>query len=162
MILVPGAPIDSSIITQTSKGNNIPNSQCHECTNWERQQYPDLNKKFAQATFRTEPNPTYNCHGLVFASRRTSIDLSLAVNIILKDDGYIPIEKDKVLPGDIILYYDKTGDIEHSGVVLAWDNLMNIPLVLSKWGKYKEVVHYAHYCPYNFPNVRYFRMLHWK
>ncbi|MHB1355084.1 MAG: hypothetical protein ACYCZF_03795 [Anaerolineae bacterium] len=161
MILLPGASTDTKIITQTSKGNNIPNSQCHECTNWERQQYPDLNRKFASATFRTEPNPTYNCHGLVFASRRTAIDLSSAIITILRDDGYVEIEKGNILPGDIIIYYDNSGDFQHSGIVLCLDKSVPVPLVLSKWGKYKEVVHWANYCPYNFSNVRYYRIQSW-
>ena len=71
------------------------------------------------AKVRNNPSPIYNCHGLAFASRRTTIWNIQEVWKIVKEDNYIEIKDIKdVLPGDLILYIDDDGDIEHSGIVV--------------------------------------------
>ena len=80
------------------------------------------------------------------------------VELIQNDDNYKNIENDKILPGDIILYFSDNGDIEHSGIVISEPSqYLKIPDVLSKWGKYKEVIHAANVCPYTY-NVKYYRV----
>ena len=107
---------------------------------------------------RTNPNPIYNCHGLTFASRRTWITDNESLHHIINDDGYKKIDLEQVLPGDIILYFSEDGDIMHSAIVISKpDNHLKIPQVLSKWGKYKEIIHVANNCPYDF-NVEYYRV----
>ncbi|MDR1147947.1 MAG: hypothetical protein LBK66_04885 [Spirochaetaceae bacterium] len=76
-------------------------------------------RKFPNIVMRSENTDQYNCHGLVFASRRTNIDDSNEVKNILDKDEYMEIEPRKVLPGDIIIYYAEDGDAEHSGVVIS-------------------------------------------
>lgn len=63
-------------------------------------------------------------------------------------------------PGDVIVYYGPEGDFEHSGLVVdppMQENLW-IPMVRSKWGKYRELIHPGNRCPYDFSNVKYFRV----
>src|SRR6266496_3127883 len=81
----------------------------------------------------------YNCHGLVFAGRRTCIDDPSTVRQILADDSYRRVNRDELLAGDVALYVVK-GAIEHSGIVVdkgARDDrtgLWGDPLIVSKWG----------------------------
>jgi hypothetical protein len=115
--------------------------------------------KFPNAQKRTENTDMYNCHGMVFACRRTNIDDPNEVQKIIAEDDYIQVRKEDILPGDIIIYFSDDGDAEHSGVVISKpDKLFFIPLVLSKWGQLEEYIHYANQCPYNFVNARYFRL----
>lgn len=91
----------------------------------------------------------YNCHGLVFAARRTKIYKAPVVRRILSEDGYISIRPEQILPGDIILYVHSSGDITHSGVIVEKSVVMlTNPRVVSKWGPWAEIIHYAYDCPY--------------
>ena len=153
---------ESAIALQTRNRNNIPNSQSHEISAFEKAQAPYYERKFPHVKFRTPPNPIYNCHGLTFASKRTGISLTNALQTIIHDDGYTIVNRDEVLPGDIIIYYSEDGDIEHSGIVVSErDKQWKMPLVVSKWGKYSEVVHLAYDCPYTMANARYYRVTKW-
>jgi hypothetical protein len=64
-----------------------------------------------------------------------------------------------VLAGDVVLYVHPSGDIEHSAIVVVAprDSLLRVPTVLSKWGKYAEIIHAANRCPYDFSNPEYYR-----
>jgi len=75
---------------------------------------------------------------------------------ILNDDDYKTVDRKDVLPGDVVVYYDTTGDAEHSGMVVEVDKLG--PKILSKWGLSHEVVHRVHECPYDVPDVRFYRI----
>jgi hypothetical protein len=98
---------------------------------------------------------------MTFASRRTGIFETWVINRILDDDGYREVTLDEVLAGDVILYFDDTGDVEHSGIVILppSQDPLRVPLIYSKWGKYAELVHRANQCPYNFAGARYYRVL---
>jgi len=162
MIMRPGDPKETHIILQTRKGTGIPNTQSHEYSALELRQFPLIEKDHPQAKFYMTPIPSYNCHGFTFASRRTGIVDNQALQTILDEDGYTEVGVDAVLPGDIILYYTGDGDIEHSGIVVSEpDKDLKIPRVVSKWGKYKEVVHYANDSPYSWTNPKYFRVTRW-
>ena len=77
---------------------------------------------------------------------------------IITDDDYKSIDEKDVLPGDIVLYY-KNGDLEHSGIVITKPEPQKLqPSVISKWGCYCEVIHYAHDCPYSTEDIRYYRI----
>lgn len=150
----------SSIVVQTRKGNDISNSQSFLISNFERSQFPHLKRRYSNVIFRSRPTAVYNCHGLTFASKRTGIHETEEVYKILKDDNYKEVSLNEVLPGDIILYFSSDGDIEHSGVIISEpEPMLLIPKVYSKWGKYCEAIHYANMCPYNFSNVRYYRVI---
>jgi hypothetical protein len=117
-------------------------------------------RKFPRAIMRSENTDQYNCHGLVFASRRTNIDDPNEVKKILDKDKYMEIEPHNVLPGDIIIYYTEDGDAEHSGIVISKpDPDFNIPKIISKWGQLEEYIHMANDCKYDFSNIKYYRLI---
>jgi hypothetical protein len=81
------------------------------------------------------------------------------VRKILDHDGYEVVRSSEVLPGDVILYPGEKGDIEHSGIVVeAPSGEFKIPKVVSKWGKFRELIHMANQCPYNYLAATYYRI----
>ncbi|MBA7578947.1 hypothetical protein ES708_20813 [subsurface metagenome] len=161
-LITPSNSGETTIVLQTRKGTPIPNSQSHEFSSFEKNQFLKTRMKHKLAQCRTEPNPIYNCHGLVFASGRTGITDNNALQTILEEDSYIEVVKDEILPGDIIIYYNDVGDMVHSGIVISKPARMElVPQVVSKWGKYKEMIHSANDCPYTFFNHRYYRLIKW-
>ncbi len=138
---------------------DIANAQFLELSAFELNQANDVLLPYAAShpKVRLANSPRYNCHGLVFACRRTGIYDVGTCQQILKDDRHREVSKVDLLPGDIVLYF-RDGDIEHSGVVLKTDDIL--PLVLSKWGKGPEVIHWLSACPYNATNVKYYRITH--
>jgi hypothetical protein len=112
---------------------------------------------------RVNPNPKYNCHGLTFASKRTSILGDAEIFAILKEDDYREIQYENILPGDIAIYHSESGEIEHSAIIISIptrDSL--IPFVYSKWGVIgPEVIHLLNdnkYTEYSISKIRYYRM----
>jgi hypothetical protein len=155
-----------SIVLMTRQGNPIENTQCMIIDDCCLNQFKILDKDYPESIckWRSHPTGIYNCHGMVFASRRTQIHESSEINKILMEDGYVEIKNDKdVLPGDIVLYLDlESGDILHSAIVIIKpsENMGN-PYVLSKWGKWREVLHYAANTGgnYSFEHSKYFRIV---
>ena len=161
-IIIPSSSGMTSIKLETRKGTSILNSQSHQFSRFELAQQENLDNEWRGVLFRTPPNPIYNCHGLTFASKRTSIHETASLRTILNDDGYTEIQRDNILPGDIALYLTDTGDIEHSGIVITEpDQQFGVPKVVSKWGRYKEAIHWIHACPYESSNVKYYRVTKW-
>ena len=146
---------------ETSKGRGIDNIQGGDISEltlkWER----EILKTFANVKARTKPSPIYNCHGLTFASRRTRIEKSSDLQIILKDDEYIEIHSfDKLMPGDVVIYYSESGDPNHSGLVVEIDDKLNLPIICSKWGTAGEFIHTLNDCPKHYgPQTKFFRCL---
>ena len=115
----------------------------------------DYAAKYKAALHRpVGPSRAYNCHGLVFACRRTWIHESREISRILSDDDYQEVEFSKILPGDIVVYF-KQGDAEHSGVVINSEG----PKILSKWGACQEVVHKLWECPYDSDVRKFYRIV---
>jgi len=152
------------ITLQTRLGTEIDNEQNHVISQSQLNQCAKAAEEHKSVVFRSEPTGIYNCHGIVFASRRTCILSEQDVQTILKEDNYaeVPSEKD-VLPGDVAIYYDETGEITHTGIVLEppSDENLKVPLILSKWGRYKEAIHLLRQCPrqYGPAKVRYYRIM---
>jgi hypothetical protein len=140
---------------QTRRRNDVVNSMSlAPATAGMQKLSSDLKKRFPNATHRaTEPSDRYNCHGLAFGSRRTSIPLS-EVDKILSDDGYEHVPLAEISPGDIVIYRSPT-EITHSGIVVGFRD--GVPWVLSKWGLMHEVVHAVNDCVYN-EAVSYYRL----
>jgi hypothetical protein len=105
------------------------------------------NAKIILAAARRLGPPTgrYNCHGLVFASRRTNIppaQMPDAVDIdaLLGHDRYAQVAPPPQV-GDLVVYRGPTG-IEHTGFVCRVDTLSSVgissavPIVFvwSMWG----------------------------
>ena len=140
-------------------GMDIRNFQSFAISKFNENMAKMLETKYGFADFRAPPSAHYNCHGLVFAARRTCIEKVEQIPEILKHDGYHEIEVGRVKPGDVALYYQASGDIEHSGIVVEKPDDLGIPLIWSKWGCSHEVVHKANYGPYSPTDIRYYRML---
>jgi len=159
-LLLPGAPRETKISMETRARTPIPNAQYHELSTLELNLAPDYGRKYLGVKVRTGPNPIYNCHGLTFASRRTGIYDDADFRAILSDDGYTEIPEPDSLPGDVVLYFDAQGSLAHSGLVTAAPaSPLHIPQIVSKWGKYGEVIHPAHVKPEVYgPERRYYRV----
>ncbi len=159
-IVSPGQIRRSEIALQTRVGWNIPNSQSFDAGLLDEHQLQEHKRRYPHAEFRTGLIPVFNCHGLTFAARRTSIWETPSVQHILADDHYEEVYRDNICPGDVILYVSsEDGDIEHSGIVVEVPRPpLFVPKIWSKWGFGAEVVHYANNCPYDFSQARYYRI----
>ena len=104
---------------QTREERNISCTICNEISQFNRRQLLEVEKDWPRAIKRTKPSGIYNCHGMIFASRRCSIlDTQDVLNILEVDDNYQEIvDIKKTLPGDIVIYY-ADGDVQHSGMVI--------------------------------------------
>lgn len=145
------------IILQTRAGRNLENSQSCEpdakirnCYNlFRRNQFAWVNRKPACGV--------YNCFGLVWASRRTSIYDESEISKILTDDGYRQLAPDEQpQPGDIVLYLRQPGDTLrdtlHAAIVLELEKVGTyvVPRVLSKWSDvFGEDIHVLTAVPEN-------------
>lgn len=157
-----------SLALASTEGNNIDNEQSWEVISQDDVRNDELLRRYGNhPQFKRRCrhlSPIYNCHGMTFASRRTAIIDNSTIEQILNEDKYTQIPTEQVLPGDVILYVHEDGDIEHSGIVVEppTQQNLNIPLVLSKWGRYLESVHLANRCPYDSNDIRYYRINHGK
>lgn len=149
------------IVLQTRNGLDIDNDQCRVLSPFEENYGSQvLERKYGGRTgftFRSEPTGMYNCHGLVFASRRTCICDQNEIHKIIEDDGYVEVPRAEVKPGDTVLYFSESGGIEHSAIVISATDF--VPIVLSKIGKWKEAIHPANaILEYPFTNAKYYRI----
>jgi hypothetical protein len=156
----PTLPITAiqTLALQTRKGHPIINSMNPTDTiAGVDLRIADLRVRHHTAKHRpVGPSARYNCHGLVFAARRTGISDPAEVLKILTDDGYSELRmKEKPLPGDIAIYREE-GDIVHSGIVM-WVKA-DEPWILGKWGDCHEVIHSVMDCPYIKAVVTYYRL----
>lgn len=161
------SPANANIVEldrfETSKGNPIHNSQdLSALTPAEiRTRLDSFRRRFPSASPRnTRPTGIYNCHGRVFAASRTGIYETAALRLILRDDGYRRVLAHQTQPGDIVLYVDESGDIEHSAILItpARNNLTQLDQVVSKWGNFLEYVHELPICPYDYAAIEFWRI----
>lgn len=132
---------------ETSKRSGIDNYQGSEISNFNLNWSRELSKKFPRAIIRSKESSLYNCHGLTFANRRTSIIRMFYINLILKDDQYDEIPMASVLAGDVVIYYSDQGDPNHSGIVVEYSSQLITPIIYSKWGNGGEFIHALNHCP---------------
>jgi hypothetical protein len=85
------------------------------------------------------PDPSFNCHGFVFAGGRGWIHGS-EVDGILKDNGYERVREP--ISGDLIVYRDSTGAVVHTGFVRGVLSGGQV-LVESKWSHLGRFIHLA-------------------
>jgi hypothetical protein len=155
-------PRSEKIILQTRKGNSIINKQIIEDTHDEDFIKTIRNIKANHIGAVARPNTIskiYNCHGMIFASRRTGIDQLDEIGKILYEDNYKPVDTKNILAGDIVLYFEENGEISHSGLVIIPapnHSFIAETFILSKWGDSCEVIHGLYNCPYPF-NVKFYR-----
>jgi hypothetical protein len=150
----------SSIILHTRNRIAIDNCQPLIFTKLEESGFADLKKRYPAVIPRNAPTPIYNCHGMTFASRRTAISEDADIRKIIDDDGYTKVHPDNIAPGDVVLYVDDNGGIEHSAIVVSSpkEESLGQPLVVSKWGKFSENIHYLAMCPYSCQHIEYYRV----
>lgn len=91
----------------------------------------------------------YDCMGLPFASRRTSISIDQWNDLIRDDDEYRQIQQGEAQPGDIVIYR-LAGIVSHVAIVqdihFGADGLLVMRL-LSQWGYDGEYWHPVHEVP---------------
>jgi hypothetical protein len=98
----------SSIVLQTRLGNPIENTIEAEPGEHGHRKFQRLIEKFgARWEVRCLARGRYNCAGLVFANRRTSIFDPQLYMKILNDDGYRRLASvGQASPGDVVTYVD--------------------------------------------------------
>jgi hypothetical protein len=142
---------------RTRANNPIDNDQFTGTLPYRELNENDENmRKYNNCYYRTGPCGYYNCHGLTFASRRTRVYNNDDLRRIIREDNYEPIKLEELFSGDLILYVDEKGDIQHSGLIIQVNTVdaLVIPMVLSKWGNGSEVYHAYKNCPYWNSTVR--------
>ena len=82
---------------------------------------------------------------------------------MLAEDCYTEVPSRAAMPGDVILYLDQKGDIEHSGIVVSEPMttsgpVVHVPRIVSKWGMWREVIHLVGDCPYYTMNTKFYRV----
>ena len=105
-------------------------------------------KRKRDLVIRSVSSHMYNCVGMVFANRRTWLEVG-SLKWILEQDGYRRITYKALQAGDIVVYTED-GVPMHVGLVLiVHPSLGSIPnvRVLSKWGKAGEVEHWLQDVP---------------
>jgi hypothetical protein len=142
-----GAADPQRLELMTKKRSLIPNAL--------RQPRPPAAMREAKAMYLTDErqlrslSSEYNCMGLVFASRRTCIDVGI-VDWILREDDYKLVSIDKVRRGDLLVYRNADGP---SHVAIVWTHDPDVAraewrtTVLSQWGADGEYFHDAHDVP---------------
>lgn len=138
--------------SRLGKGHHIPNTQSFGMGNMGVAALKIV-EEFAARTGAIPRTSTssliFNCHGLTFASRRTSIHDEEDVRRILQEDDYVEVALSDVLPGDIVVYYGPRNSIPHTGVVISMPQQADfgVPWVVSKWGHFREFMHRANQVP---------------
>jgi hypothetical protein len=151
LIIGLGGPRDKKALPlSTRRGTHIPNRQEPE--------HPIAQLRAAQDIWQqSRPNArlrsltsVYNCMGMIFASRRTCVEIG-DLPWILKEDGYRQIiNRDELRVGDVVVY-GTLKELTHVGLVyeiplISTTNKREI-MVLSKWGLDGEYIHEMEYVP---------------
>jgi len=137
------------IILQTRKRRDVANIQSCEPDERTRTFYQRFRVPHLSWKNRKDACGIYNCFGLVWANRRTSIYGEDDFKNILADDGYrLLTTEGQLQPGDIVIYLSRNANnlrnTLHVGIVLNFDQigLTRVPWVLSKWSdQYGEDIH---------------------
>jgi hypothetical protein len=124
----------------------VDNAQAYEPDEKTRTLYNVFRKPHPFWKLRKTACGVYNCAGLVWANRRTSIYEENEYLKILMDDGYRPTTEEQLQPGDIVIYLTLTTERNtiHVGIVLYLDHIgtTTVPWILSKWHEqYGEDIH---------------------
>jgi hypothetical protein len=113
----------------------------------------DVNRVvLASATPLAPPTGRYNCHGLVFASRRAHIppvETDVDIDEVLARDGYQRVRNGDPQVGDVVAYRLED-EIEHTGFVSRVERVSTAPVVFvwSAWGGLGEFEHRVQASPY--------------
>lgn len=154
MIISPAAALDpgKAVQTELCDGNSIPNER--PLFEWKREILEqgawELERMMA-GIVRRRLSAMYNCVGMVFANRRTHIDLSY-LQMIFQGDDYRRISRSELREGDVVVYRFQNRRT-HVGLILRIERVFAgepIVFVLSKWGEYREYIHRLDQVPTGF------------
>jgi len=136
----------NALLLQTRARWDIPNEIRLERPRVALQAAIDIAREICpDAVFRSITG-TYNCVGMVVATRRVWVDPEHIVRI-LTDDGYKKLERaEDAERGDVVIYHDDQGHACHVGLVMSKNIVVpgengDVLTVLSKWGADGEYVH---------------------
>jgi hypothetical protein len=134
----------NELMLHTRKGRQIPNEILPEKADFIlRESIQMMAERFPRISLRSVSN-CYNCVGMVFASRRTSVHPQ-HIRQVLSDDGFRKLDAESQADrGDVVLYFsDDMDEPAHVGIVIAKDVTAkdDFLYVLSKWGFGGEYVH---------------------
>jgi hypothetical protein len=108
------------------------------------------------------PTGRYNCHGLVFASRRTGIpapgvDTTGLIDRVPQDDQFARVLESEVREGDVALWRQER-EVAHTGIVCYTERVpIRLIFVWSMWGGLGEFVHRIPLSPYD-GTIEYWRL----
>ena len=152
MLLLPGQPSYPELLLETRGKGKINNEMRAELNPVVAQASIALWSKHRPDARLRSITGTYNCVGMVVASRRTWVDPEDLLRI-LREDGYRPLASEADTRfGDIVVYRDQKGDVSHVGIVVRKnpynpENPRDVLVILSKWGHEGEYEHDATHVP---------------
>ncbi len=157
-------PSEEGITIHTRKKRAIKNDIALPPTSKHRRDYAHMQSMYGSAIPRWENRKpacgVYNCFGLLFASRRTSIREDEEIAAILADDDYRKLMKaEKIWIGDVVLYRSENNTLLHAGLIVRVEEnklaeIDGAPIarqvyVLSKWNdSFGEDIHLIDRVPY--------------
>lgn len=163
---------EKSIRVDTHLGTAIPNVIAPQVDEVAKRKYSALRERYGANWINRKPaTGVYNCFGMIFASRRTSIydDENVAmIQRILDDDGYRCLSnRADVRTGDLVLYRDaRSKQALHVAQVtrrqpLILTNELDVAdgggacYALSKWNDRsgEDEHHIEHHCWKDFDNL---------
>lgn len=141
----------ASIPLGTRQGNHIRNERRMERAPAQQRASIELWRRERPEAKLRSITAIYNCMGLIFASRRTHIDID-HLRMIFTEDGYRQsFEVYEVQVGDIVVYARNRHEYQHVGIVSSIE--LDIPngfrdiTVMSKWGSDGEYLHPIDHVP---------------
>ena len=141
---------ERSIVVHTRCGRPVTNVIELEPGPREKDRYESIQRRFGRQWInRKPPCGVYNCYGMVFASRRTSILEDDQIADILSDDGYRKIPEEEARVGDLVFYKDgKIGLLHVARVTRRDTTLATVIFALSKWDSTsgEDEHHVRHHC----------------
>ena len=126
------------IVVQTHRGTELENYVAPDVTTQSANLYVARRKQHPGWVQRKPATGVYNCAGMVWASRRTTLPEPSDWRTVLQDDNYRPLQGGE-LPrvGDVVLYIRKgtAPEVLHVAVVLAANSssLSMIPIAASRF-----------------------------
>lgn len=137
--------VGGQLLLSTRRGRQIPNDR-------RRERPPAAMSAARELVLSSRPTARvrsltsiYNCMGMVFATRRTTV-LPDELEMILEDDDFRRISFEwELMAGDVVVYRDTTGFVVHVGLVAEIrtnlsDGSREV-IVLSQWGADGEYFH---------------------
>ena len=112
----------STIKLETKTRQWIKNEQYDEFHPLQHQRgNAEMDKNFSNIFLRSS-TAVYNCHGMVFAARRTAIYDPKDVEMILNEDGFAKLEnRHSAERGDVVVYrLASDAPLSHTGIIVDY------------------------------------------